>query len=129
MLLDFEGLAVWAGKKDFDIDVLAWEMLKALLFSTKKKCQFLNDLDKNRFSNFHNPIGATHNGAKDKGFRDVRINLFNLIICPEDYVHIFCKLQRKLVNHQIAMLIYYPLAFVFYAWIRVVNVISRLHIT
>lgn len=119
IVLDFEALIVWCSDIVLNKKSVAREILKTLLFASDMKCRFLNDLDRNRFSNFGNPIGSKENAIKDKGFRDVRINPIRLILHPEEYVHVFCKLQRKLVNYRFIKVMYYPFAFCFYWYVRI----------
>ena len=119
MMLDFEALTVWCNDDTLNKEIVAQEMLKTLFFASDRKCRFLNDLDKNRFSNFHNPIGAKENAAKDKGFRDVRINPYRLIMHPEEYVHVFCKLQRKLIDYRFTKVVYYPVAYCYYLYVKI----------
>ncbi|ACX74569.1 Haloacid dehalogenase domain protein hydrolase [Fibrobacter succinogenes subsp. succinogenes S85] len=115
MLLHFKGMCAWLGNNEISLKQCAKIVLKSVVFNSKKRCEWLNDLDNNRFDNY------TTGKSKDKTIKDVRINVFELLIHPDRYLGMFCKIQRKLVNHPLLAAGYYPLAFIFYLYVRIMS--------
>ena len=115
MLLHFKGLCAWLGNNEISLKQCAKIVLKSVVFNSKKRCEWLNDLDNNRYDNY------TTGKSKDKTIKDVRINVFELFIHPDRYLGMFCKIQRKLVNHTLLAIGYYPIAFIFYLYVRIMS--------
>lgn len=112
----FMGLCVWMKSQNIKEKKLATMMLKSLVFANKKRCSFMNDLDRNRYDNQSDGVGD-----KAKTVKDVRINVLHLLAHPDFYVSIFCKLQRKVYDKKILNIAYYPLAWMFYGYVRLVK--------
>ena len=115
MLLHFKGLCAWLGNNEISLKQCAKIVLKSVVFNSQKRCEWLNDLDNNRYDNY------TTGKSKDKTIKDVRINVFELFIHPDRYLGMFCKIQRKLVNHTLLAIGYYPIAFIFYLYVRIMS--------
>lgn len=76
----------------------------------------MNLLDANRYEN------VTEGKVKsDKGVADVRISPIELLVHPDRYVGMFCKLQRKLTRNRLMMIVYYPIAACFYVYVRLLS--------
>jgi len=113
MFLDFQGLTAWLVDKNVKPSALARIMLFTSFFAGKERRAFLNFMDESRFDN------CTDGKAKtDKGIKDVRISVAELILHPDRYVGMFSKLQRKLDGKPLLMILYYPVACCFYWYIR-----------
>lgn len=116
MLKQFKGIAVWQIGKRISLRLLARMVLKSLFFAKKERLEFMNLLDACRYDNH-----TDGKARSDKGLSDVRINPIELIIHPDRYAGMFCKLQRKLAGHRVLSIVYYPIAFCFYIYIRLIS--------
>ena len=113
MLLTFKGLCAWSFDVELSTKNLARIMLKTAIFGNSRRMRFLNEFDKNRFDNFS--TGKT----KDKGVKDVKIRIGELLLHPDRYVGMFCKLQRKIYDKPLLNVLYYPVALGFYLYVRI----------
>lgn len=114
MLLDFKGIVAWQVDKDVKLSTLAKIVLKTSFFASKRRIEYLNFLDKSRYDNCSDGQQNT-----DKTIKDVRISIYELIVHPDRYVGMFSKLQRKLVGRPLLMVVYYPIAYCFYWYVRI----------
>lgn len=115
MLLHFKGLCAWLGNNEVSLKQCARIVLKSVVFNSRERCEWLNDLDKNRFDN------CSTGKQKDKTIKDVKINILELLLHPDRYLGMFCKVQRKLVNHPALAIGYYPIALVFCLYVRIMS--------
>lgn len=125
MLIDFEGLTVWQNDQGIKLKQLAKIVLRMNLFANHKRCLFLNDLDKNMFSNLGNPVGAKVNKYKPASIKDARINPVTFLFWPDAYAGMFCKLQRKLDDNVALRLIYYPFGICYYFYTYLLTFVLR----
>lgn len=115
MLLHFKGLCAWNGKNEITLKECAQLVLKSVIFNSNARCKWLNELDNNRYDN------CSMGKARDKSVKDVKINPFELILHPDRYLGMFCKLQRKIYDKSLLNVLYYPIAFSFYAYTRLLS--------
>ena len=114
MLLQFKGAMAWNAYRNEEMVLkdLAKLTLRSVLFANKKRCCFLNILDYSRYDN------ATEGKLKDKGIKQVHLNVIELLIHPERYVGMACKVQRKISRFAILRWMYYPLMYMYYLSVR-----------
>ena len=115
MLLQFKGLCAWTRKDGVTLKECARIVLKSVIFNSKDRCEWLNDLDANRYDN------CSTGKQKDKSFKDVKVNVLKLIFHPDRYLGMFCKLQRKIYNKPMANVLYFPLAYGIYFYVRLLS--------
>lgn len=120
MLLNVKGLAAWNVGQENSLRELANLMLKSALFNSKKRCRFLNDLDKNMVDNC-----GGNQSFQVKGVKDVRINVLELITHPANYLGMMAKVQRKLVDKPFLLPPYYVIAAMVYGYIRFLNLFEK----
>jgi HAD superfamily hydrolase (TIGR01549 family) len=111
-LMDYcKALFVW------DCDLSSYDianfLLRPLLFANKKKRMLLNIYEKNYFNN------AVDNSKKNFGqLNQIKINIGNLICCPEDYMRYFVKLKEKCTSN-ILYALYLPFGVLIYCYCKV----------
>lgn len=120
MMLQIKGLAAWKLGSKLSEKKLAKMILKTSVFANHRRCQFLNDLDSHRYDNC-----SAGKRAPDKGLKDVRINIVELLMNPDDYLGMFCKLQRKLDKNVITRYLYYPFGACYYAYTYLLTFVLR----
>ena len=119
MLLNVKGLAAWNVGREIPLRELANLMLKSALFNNRKRCRFLNDLDKNMVDNC-----GGNQSFQVKGVKDVHINVLELITHPANYLGMMAKVQRKLVDKPFWLPSYYVIAAMVYGYIRFLNMLE-----
>lgn len=113
MLLVIKGLTAWNIGRCLSERFLAKMILRSSIFASQERCLFLNNLDVHRFDNCTDGKRRT-----DKTIKDVKISIGEFVVHPARYVGMFCKLQRKLVGKPFFMIIYYPVAYCYYWYVR-----------
>lgn len=120
MLVNVKGLTAWNIDNHISLRLLSRLLLKSALFNSRKRCRFLNDLDRNMVDN----CGGNQN-FQVKGIKDVRINVIELLLHPANYLGMLAKVQRKIVDKSYLLPPYYILASFAYCYIRIVNLFEN----
>lgn len=120
MLVNVKGLTAWNIDNHISLRLLSRLLLKSALFNSRKRCRFLNDLDRNMVDNF-----GGNQSFQVKGIKDVRINVVELLLHPANYLGMLAKVQRKIVDKSYLMPPYYILAFFAYFYIRFLNLFEN----
>ena len=120
MLVNVKGLAAWNIDTHISLRKLARLLLKSALFNGRKRCRFLNDLDKNMVDNC-----GGNQSFQVKGIKDVRINMLELLLHPANYLGMMAKVQRKIVDKPYLLPPYYMLASLAYCYIRILNLLEH----
>lgn len=105
MLVNVKGLTAWNIDNHISLRLLSRLLLKSALFNSRKRCRFLNDLDRNMVDNC-----GGNQSFQVKGIKDVRINVVELLLHPANYLGMLAKVQRKIVDKSYLMPPYYILA-------------------
>lgn len=122
MLLRFKGLCVWLMGEGIADGLLARYILKSLVIATSERCAFMKDLNANMYDN---RIEEMVN--KPEAVKPVRINprkllvLPKLLVSPTRYANTFCNTQRKVYDKTVLRLLYYPVAYCYYWYVRLVK--------
>jgi len=116
MMVNIKGLAAWNVGKDVSLRLMARLLLKSALFNSRRRCRFLNDLDKNMVDNC-----GGNQSFQVKGIKDVRINVLELLLHPANYLGMMAKVQRKIVEKPYLLPPYYVFASLAYCYIRLLN--------
>jgi FMN phosphatase YigB (HAD superfamily) len=99
--LTFRGLCAWLIGKKINEKQMAKVFLKADLFNSSERCQFLNEMDKSMVDNCQNVKQVA------KSMKDVHhISILDLILHPDMYLNQICKIQRKIYKHPFLNAIY-----------------------
>lgn len=120
MLVNVKGLTAWNIDNHISLRLLSRLLLKSALFNSRKRCRFLNDLDRNMVDNF-----GGNQSFQVKGIKDVRINVVELLLHPANYLGMLAKVQRKIVDKSYLMPPYYILASFAYFYIRFLNLFEN----
>lgn len=104
MLVNVKGLTAWNIDNHISLRLLSRLLLKSALFNSRKRCRFLNDLDRNMVDNC-----GGNQSFQVKGIKDVRINVVELLLHPANYLGMLAKVQRKIVDKSYLMPPYYIL--------------------
>lgn len=120
MLVNVKGLTAWNIDNQISLRLLSRLLLKSALFNSRKRCRFLNDLDRNMVDNF-----GGNQSFQVKGIKDVRINVVELLLHPANYLGMLAKVQRKIVGKSYLMPPYYILASFAYFYIRFLNLFEN----
>lgn len=120
MLVNIKGLAAWNIDTYISLRQLARLLLKSALFNNRKRCRFLNDLDKNMVDNC-----GGNQSFQVKGIKDVRINVLELLLHPANYLGMMAKVQRKIVGKPYLLPPYYLFASLAYCYIRLLNLFEH----
>lgn len=120
MLVNIKGLTAWNIDSHISLRLLSRLLLKSALFNSRKRCRFLNDLDRNMVDNF-----GGNQSFQVKGIKDVRINVVELLLHPANYLGMLAKVQRKIVDKSYLMPPYYILASFAYFYIRFLNLFEN----
>lgn len=120
MLVNIKGLTAWNIDNHISLRLLSRLLLKSALFNSRKRCRFLNDLDRNMVDNF-----GGNQSFQVKGIKDVRINVVELLLHPANYLGMLAKVQRKIVDKSYLMPPYYILASFAYFYIRFLNLFEN----
>lgn len=110
----YQGMVAW-NPKDSDKKLqtyLAKIVLRAACFNDKKRLEFLNASDKGFVWNFGQESKGITYQAKGSLIK------IDIIIHPERYVRYFAKIQRKLYQKPVINILYYPIALVYYWFVR-----------
>lgn len=120
MLVNVKGLTAWNIDNHISLRLLSRLLLKSALFNSRKRCRFLNDLDRNMVDNC-----GGNQSFQVKGIKDVRINVVELLLHPANYLGMLAKVQRKIVDKSYLLPPYYILASFAYCYIRIVNLFEN----
>ena len=120
MLVNIKGLTAWNIDSHISLRLLSRLLLKSALFNSRKRCRFLNDLDRNMVDNC-----GENQSFQVKGIKDVRINVVELLLHPANYLGMLAKVQRKIVDKSYLMPPYYILASFAYFYIRFLNLFEN----
>lgn len=120
MLVNVKGLTAWNIDNHISLRLLSRLLLKSALFNSRKRCRFLNDLDRNMVDNC-----GGNQSFQVKGIKDVRINVVELLLHPANYLGMLAKVQRKIVDKSYLMPPYYILASFAYFYIRFLNLFEN----
>lgn len=120
MLVNVKGLTAWNIDNHISLRLLSRLLLKSALFNSRKRCRFLNDLDRNMVDNC-----GGNQSFQVKGIKDVRINVVELLLHPANYLGMLAKVQRKIVDKSYLMPPYYILASFAYFYIRLLNLFEN----
>lgn len=120
MLVNVKGLTAWNIDNHISLRLLSRLLLKSALFNSRKRCRFLNDLDRNMVDNC-----GGNQSFQVKGIKDVRINVVELLLHPANYLGMLAKVQRKIVDKSYLLLPYYILASFAYFYIRFLNLFEN----
>lgn len=120
MLVNVKGLTAWNIDNHISLRLLSRLLLKSALFNSRKRCRFLNDLDRNMVDNC-----GGNQSFQVKGIKDVRINVVELLLHPANYLGMLAKVQRKIVDKSYLLPPYYILASFVYCYIRIVNLFEN----
>lgn len=115
MLQIIKGLCVWTFNQDISEKLLARTILRTSLFANNKRCKFLKRLDGDMINNFGNIA------QKSKGLADVHINIIDLLLHPDMYLGMICKVQRRIYDKKILNIIYWCFALCYYMYIRLLK--------
>ena len=120
MLVNIKGLTAWNIDNHISLRLLSRLLLKSALFNSRKRCRFLNDLDRNMVDNC-----GGNQSFQVKGIKDVRINVVELLLHPANYLGMLAKVQRKIVDKSYLLPPYYILASFAYFYIRFLNLFEN----
>lgn len=120
MLVNVKGLTAWNIDNHISLRLLSRLLLKSALFNSRKRCRFLNDLDRNMVDNC-----GGNQSFQVKGIKDVRINVVELLLHPANYLGMLAKVQRKIVDKFYLLPPYYILASFAYFYIRFLNLFEN----
>lgn len=120
MLVNVKGLTAWNIDNHISLRLLSRLLLKSALFNSRKRCRFLNDLDRNMVDNC-----GGNQSFQVKGIKDVRINVVELLLHPANYLGMLAKVQRKIVDKSYLLPPYYILASFAYFYIRFLNLFEN----
>lgn len=120
MLVNVKGLTAWNIDNHISLRLLSHLLLKSALFNSRKRCRFLNDLDRNMVDNC-----GGNQSFQVKGIKDVRINVVELLLHPANYLGMLAKVQRKIVDKSYLLPPYYILASFAYFYIRFLNLFEN----
>lgn len=120
MLVNVKGLTAWNIDNHISLRLLSRLLLKSALFNSRKRCRFLNDLDRNMVDNC-----GGNQSFQVKGIKDVRINVVELLLHPANYLGMLAKVQRKIVDKSYLLPPYYILASFAYFYIRFFNLFEN----
>lgn len=120
MLVNVKGLTAWNIDNHISLRLLSRLLLKPALFNSRKRCRFLNDLDRNMVDNC-----GGNQSFQVKGIKDVRINVVELLLHPANYLGMLAKVQRKIVDKSYLLPPYYILASFAYFYIRFLNLFEN----
>lgn len=120
MLVNVKGLTAWNIDNHISLRLLSRLLLKSALFNSRKRCRFLNDLDRNMVDNC-----GGNQSFQVKGIKDVRINVLELLFHPANYLGMLAKVQRKIVDKFYLLPPYYILASFAYFYIRFLNLFEN----
>lgn len=120
MLVNVKGLTAWNIDNHISLRLLSRLLLKSALFNSRKRCRFLNDLDRNMVDNC-----SGNQSFQVKGIKDVRINVVELLLHPANYLGMLAKVQRKIVDKSYLLPPYYILASFAYFYIRFLNLFEN----
>lgn len=120
MLVNVKGLTAWNIDNHISLRLLSRLLLKSALFNSRKRCRFLNDLDRNMVDNC-----GGNQSFQVKGIKDVRINVVELLLHPANYLGMLAKVQRKIVDKSYLLPPYYILASFAYCYIRFLNLFEN----
>lgn len=120
MLVNVKGLTAWNIDNHISLRLLSRLLLKSALFNSRKRCRFLNDLDRNMVDNC-----GGNQSFQVKGIKDVRINVLELLFHPANYLGMLAKVQRKIVDKFYLLPPYYILASFAYFYIRFLNLLEN----
>lgn len=115
MLLIIKGLWAWNIDKNINEKLLARTILRTSLFSNQERCERLNRLDHDMINNF----GSSK--QKAKGLADAHINIIHLLMHPDMYTGMACKIQRKIYNKKVFNFIYKSIASCYYLYIYIIK--------
>lgn len=115
MKLVVSGLCAWNLDYSINEKQLARMILKSSLFASHERCNMLSRLDGDMIDNSNGSV------LHAKTFVDVHINCLDIIVNPEMYLGMACKLQRKIHNSVILNLLYRIAASCLYVYIRILN--------
>lgn len=117
MLLIVKGLCAWKGHERVSKRFLGRMILKTVLFADRQRCEFLNRLDNDMIDNCHSTTQSP------KGIKDVKINLSELLLHPDKYLGMVCKVQRKIYGNRLMNDIYKLLASFYYIYVRIMTLL------
>lgn len=120
MLANIKGLAAWNVDTQISLRQLSHLMLKSALFNNRKRCSFLNDMDRNMVDNFGGNLLFQASGVKN-----VHISVPELFFHPAKYLGMMAKVQRKIVSRPYLMPLYYLVASMVYCYIRILNLFEQ----
>lgn len=117
----FSGLVAWCDKEDVATMVrwCAHTVLRSSLIADSRRLAFLRRLDKSFVNNF----GQVNQGLR-LNRQHVRLGIA-IIAKPEHYVRYAAKFQRTLRDGSIQMWLYYPFAWMFYAYVNLITTLRR----
>ena len=115
MLLLMKSLCVWNLGNSVNEKLLARMILRTSLFANNKRCEFLNRLDGDMVDNCKE-TKQTH-----KTVKDVKVNYIDLILHPDAYLGMVCKLQRRIYKSNSLNLCYKFFALLFAIYTRLLK--------
>lgn len=115
MILIMNSLCVWNFDKPVNEKVLVKMILRTSLFANYERCELLKRLDRDMVNNFQ------ETKQKHKTVKDVKINYVDLILNPDMYLGMLCKLQRRIYNKLVLNFCYKCLAQLFATYIRLLK--------
>lgn len=89
--------------------------LKTQLLSNYNRTQILNDFDKCYFDNLNDT-----NEKKFGNIKKLKINIFKLFFCPDEYLRYLCKIKNLFVKNKYTWLLYMILGKILYFYCRLI---------